>query len=168
MEQRDGVDTIMQEWARTQPALDVSPMAIVGRVSRLSRHFERSISLSLGSLQLHPWEFDVLATLYRADPPHRLTPTELFRSMMVTSGTMTHRIDRLENASFVVRHRDPRDRRGVLVQLTDAGRELVEKAVATHVDNERRLLAPLTRREQHQLADLLRKLLLQFESSDGR
>ncbi len=104
--------------------------------------------------------FDVLASLRRSGPPYQLTPTQLYREMMLTSGAMTNRIDRLEEAGLVARKPDPSDRRGTLVRLTAKGKALIDAAAAEHAANEERLLAVLTATEQRQLGDLLRKVLI--------
>ena len=162
--QRDGVDLILEQWSRERPDLDVSPMGVIGRISRLSRIFERGLAELFSSFGLGGGEFDVLATLRRAGDPYQLTPTELSKSLMVSSGGMTNRLDRLERAGFITRLPDPSDRRGTLVCLTDEGRRLVDEVVAAHVENERRLLHTLDRSEREALAALLRKLLASFEN----
>ena len=160
---RDGVDLILEQWSRERPDLDVSPMGVIGRISRLSRIFERGLAEIFSSFGLGGGEFDVLATLRRAGEPYRLTPTELSKSLMVSSRGMTNRLDRLERADFIIRLPDPSDRRGTLVCLTDEGRRLVDEVVAAHVENEHRLLDSLGPSERKTLADLLRKLLLSLE-----
>lgn len=160
----DQVDRILAQWARERADLDVSPMGVIGRLSRLTRYMERSLEHNYTQFGLTGWTFDVLATLRRAGPPYRLSPTDLFKEMMVTSGTMTNRIDRLEAAGLVARLLDPQDRRGVLVELTPQGLELIERAVQAHVAYEAQLLRLLSTEEQALLAGLLRKLLESFES----
>lgn len=159
----DPVDAILAQWQRERPDLDVSPMGIIGRMKRLSRHLERAIQDVFSNFGLHMGEFDVLATLRRSGQPYQLSPTDLFNTLMVSSGTMTHRIDRLEQADLVKRIPDPDDRRGTLIQLTDKGFNLIEKAVEAHVANEHRLLDGLEEAERQILAQLLRKLLISFE-----
>lgn len=159
----DPVDAILAQWQRERPDLDVSPMGIIGRMTRLSKHLERAIQETFSEFDLHAGEFDVLATLRRSGQPYQLSPTELFNTLMVSSGTMTHRIDRLEQADLVRRIPDPGDRRGTLIQLTDKGFTVIEKAVEAHVANEHRLLAVLEEAERKALAQLLRKLLISFE-----
>lgn len=161
----DPVDAILAQWQRERPDLDVSPMGIIGRMTRLSKHLERSIQATFSEFDLHIGEFDVLATLRRSGQPYQLSPTELFNTLMVSSGTMTHRLDRLEQAGLVQRIPDPGDRRGTLIQLTGQGFTLIEKAVTAHVANEHRLLNGLAEAERQALAELLRKLLLSFEES---
>ena len=159
----DPVDAILAQWQRERPDLDVSPMGIIGRMGRLSKHLERAIQETFSDFGLNVGEFDVLATLRRSGQPYQLTPTELFNTLMVSSGTMTHRIDRLEQADLVKRIPDPSDRRGTLIQLTNKGFNVIEKAVEAHVANEHRLLSILEEAERKVLAQLLRKLLISFE-----
>jgi DNA-binding MarR family transcriptional regulator len=159
----DHVSSILTQWAAERPDIDVSPMGIVGRISRLSLVVEKELEPVFVQFGLNHWSFDMLATLRRAGTPYRLSPTELFRSMMVTSGTMTNRIDRLTEKGLVRRVPDPEDRRGILVELTQQGCELIDRALISHVANEARLLQPLSPEEQQTLATLLRKLLSSLE-----
>jgi DNA-binding MarR family transcriptional regulator len=159
----DPVDKILVQWQQERPDLDVSPMGIVGRVTRLAKHLERSIQETFTEFGLTVGEFDVLATLRRSGQPYQLSPTELFNTMMVSSGTMTHRLDRLEQAELVKRLPDPSDRRGMLIVLTNKGFNLIEKAVEAHVAKEHRLLGVLEASEKEVLILLLRKLLISFE-----
>jgi DNA-binding MarR family transcriptional regulator len=161
--ERDHIDKILEQWARERPDLDVSPVGVIGRVERLARYLERATQKTFTQYKLTAGEYDVLAALRRTGPPHRLSPTELFSTMIVSSGAMTNRLDQLERAGWVERLRDPNDRRGVLVQLTPQGRSLIDDAVVVQVANERRLLSMLSGPELETLADLLRKLLLSFE-----
>jgi DNA-binding MarR family transcriptional regulator len=159
----DSVDAILAQWQRERPDLDVSPMGIIGRMGRLAKHLERSIQETVSDFGLNGGEFDVLATLRRSGGPYQLSPTELFNALMVSSGTMTHRIDRLEQADLVKRMDDPSDRRGTLIQLTNKGFNVIEKAVEAHVANGHRLLIVLEEAEREVLAQLLSKLLISFE-----
>ena len=149
-----------EEWKRERPDLDPLPMAVLGSLAEaaqlVARDYLRPFFAAHG---LQGGEFDVLATLRRAGPPHALSPTALYGATMVTSGDMTGRIDRLERAGWVVRQPDPGDRRGTLVALTAEGHELIDTLMAAHVGNEQRLLAGLSRVEQETLAGLLAKLL---------
>ena len=163
---RDVVDGIVEQWRRERPDLDLTPMAVIGRLGRLAAVAGKRVAAPLAEHGLNVGEFDVLAALRRAGPPHRLTPTDLARTLMLSSGAMTNRIDRLEEGGLVERLDDPSDRRGVLVALTRAGLTRVDAAVTAHVANEARILAPLTRTEQTQLAGLLRKLLVELEGAD--
>lgn len=159
----DAVDEILAQWRRERPDLDVSPMGVIGRMGRLAKHLERAIQETFSEFDLTVGEFDVLATLRRSGQPYQLTPTELFNTLMVSSGTMTHRIDRLEQAELIRRIPDPIDRRGTLVKLTDEGFNVIEKAVEAHIANEHRVLSGLEESEREALAQLLRKFLSSFE-----
>ena len=159
----DHVDHILDQWSRQRPGLDVSPMGIIGRMSRLSRFLEQSIAEVLGRCGLNEPQFAVLAALRRAGPPHCLSPTDLYNSLLVSSGAMTNRLRRLEVAGLVKRMPDPDDGRGLLVALTAKGHRAIDEAVDAHTANEHRLLAALTPPDRELLADLLRRLLLQFE-----
>jgi DNA-binding MarR family transcriptional regulator len=159
----DPVDKILAQWQRERPDLDVSPMGIIGRMGRLAKHLERAIQETLSEFGLSIGEFDVLAALRRSGQPYQLSPTELFNTLMVSSGTMTHRIDRLEQTELVKRIPDPSDRRGMLIVLTDKGFTLIEKALEAHVSNEHRILRLLEESEREALILLLRKLLVSFE-----
>ncbi|MFL6057337.1 MAG: MarR family winged helix-turn-helix transcriptional regulator [Rubrobacteraceae bacterium] len=163
-EERDLVDEILDQWKRECPDLDCKPMAVFGRLNRLDRVSNAAIEARLGEHGLSRGEFDVLATLRRGGEPYTLAPTALARWMMLSSAAMTNRVDRLEAAGLVERRPDPGDRRGVLVALTPDGKRVVDAAVADHVENERRLLEPLTAEEQQTLNALLRKLLLGLRS----
>lgn len=159
----DPVDAILAQWQKERPDLDVSAMGVVGRIGRLIKHLDRSLQETFSEFGLQAGEFDVLATLRRSGQPYQLSPTKLFNTLMITSGTMTHRIDRLEQANLVQRIPDPNDRRGTLIQLTQEGFAVIEKAVAEHVATMDRLLNSLEESERQALAQLLRKLLLSLE-----
>lgn len=165
--ERDRVDEILDQWRRERPDLDPAPMAVIGRISRAARALGRGLDRTFARFGLNAGEFDVLATLRRAAPPHHLTPTALFTELMLSSGAMTNRLDRLEQAGLIARAPDPLDRRGTLVGLTPAGLELIDVAVAEHLANERALLAALSPAEQSQLAQLLRALLRSLEDRPG-
>lgn len=155
----DAVDKILEQWATEHPEFDVSPMGIVGRISRASALLDRSIARVLNQHSLHPGEFDLLATLRRSGKPYRLTVGRLHDSVMVTSGAVTNRLDRLVEKGLVTREIDPNNRRSVIVGLTEAGYSLVEAALPDHVENERQHLECLTPKQRTQLAELLRQLL---------
>jgi DNA-binding MarR family transcriptional regulator len=160
MSVQDGVDGILSQWRRERPDLDASPMGVVGRVSRLSRELERRLDPVFAEHGLEAGLFDVLATLRRAGEPYRMRPSDLAQAVMLTSSGTTKRLDRLESAGLIVRRPDPLDRRGLLIELTPAGRALIDASVADHVATEARLLGALSSAERDQLAALLRKLLL--------
>lgn len=159
----DAVDRVLVQWARERPDLDTSPMGVVGRISRVARLADAALRQNFASTDLDPPSFDVLATLRRAGAPFELTPGELVRMSMVTSGAVSQRLDRLEERGLVTRRRSPADARGVLVRLSEAGRRAVEDVLPSHLATEEKLLAPLTGAEQAQLADLLRRLLAAHE-----
>ena len=159
----DPVEKIFAQWRQERPDLDVSPMGIIGRLTRLAKHLEQAIQATFSEFGLTVGEFDVLATLRRSGRPYQLSPTELFNTLMVSSGTMTHRIDRLEQADLVQRIPDPSDRRGTQIKLTEKGFDIIEKAVEAHVVNEHRILSSLDISEREVLTQLLRKFLVAFE-----
>ncbi len=164
----DEVDRLVGAWRTERPDLDVAPLQVLSRVSRLARHLERARQRVFSAHDLEAWEFDVLTALRRAGEPYRLSPGRLLRATLVTSGTMTNRIDRLAAAGLVERHPDPQDKRGVQVQLTAKGKALVDDTFADLLDTERDLLDGLAPEDQGRLADLLRTLLIPFDSSqDG-
>src|SRR5215218_5299498 len=130
-------------------------MEVLSRISRLARHLDRLRANAFSALDLESWEFDVLAALRRSGPPYRLSPGQLLRETLVTSGTMTNRVDRLAGRGLVIRQDHPNDRRGVLVQLTDAGREAVDATLAELMAAERQILEGLTAADHDQLANSL-------------
>jgi DNA-binding MarR family transcriptional regulator len=159
----DAVDTVLAQWRRQRPDLELVPMGVVGRLARLMAHLAREIEAGLAAHDLSTAEFDVLAALRRGGEPFEAKPSELARLLMLSPAGMTGRLDRLEQAGHVERRMDPDDRRSYLVRLSRQGLAVVDRAVADHVANEARLLTPLGRRERAQLDDLLRTLLAQFD-----
>jgi DNA-binding MarR family transcriptional regulator len=159
----DEVDLILDAWARELPALDVTPLGSLSRLSRLARHLDRARKDAFAAHELEVWEFDVLAALRRQGSPYELSPGELIRATLSTSGTMTNRVNRLEGRGLVIRQPNNDDRRGVLVQLTDEGRTRVQDALADLLDYERRVLSVLRPEERDELTDVLRRLLAPFE-----
>lgn len=159
---RDEVDDLSEEWARERPDLDLSPVAVFSRLGRLSRHLDLARRDAFTRHGIESWEFDVLAALRRAGKPYELSPGRLLRETLVTSGTMTNRVDRLAARGFVERNPDPEDRRGVLVRLTPEGKQAVDGAFEALLEAEATFLTELSESEQHQLADLLRQLLVRF------
>jgi len=154
----DDVDVIVAAWKRERPDVDVSAMQVLSRVSRLARHLDRARKQAFAAHGLETWEFDVLAALRRAGPPYDLSPGRLVAETLVTSGTMTNRVDRLVERGLVERGPDPHDRRGVLVSLTTSGRRTVDAALDELLAHERQILGSLDAREARQLADALRIL----------
>lgn len=165
---RDEVDELVAAWRTQRPDLDVEPMQVLSRVSRLARHLDIARRGAFADHGLEPWEFDVLSALRRAGPPFQLTPGALLRATLVTSGTMTNRIDRLAAAGLVRREPDPRDRRGVLVTLSELGRDAVDAALTDLLDREQALLAGLDHDQRATLATLLRALLAPFDAAGAR
>ncbi len=155
----DAVDRLLAQWHEERPDVDVSPIGVVGRISRAARVLERGLQKEYSRHGLQAWEFDILATLRRSGPPYELTAGALASSSMVTSGAITNRIDRLVARGLVTRETDPENRRTVRIGLTTQGRRLVDDVLPLHVANEAHLLEPLDPAEQKALAGLLRKLL---------
>lgn len=162
----DEVDRIVAAWRHERPDLDVSPMEILSRVTRLSRQLDRARKSSFSEYVIEGWAFDVLSALRRSGEPYQLSPSTLLQETLVTSGTMTNRIDRLVTAGWVERLPDPDDRRGVLVRLTEAGRATVDSALADLLVKERDILAGLTPAGRRKLASLLRELSTGFDGEE--
>jgi DNA-binding MarR family transcriptional regulator len=162
----DHVDRVLAQWAEQRPDLDVSPMAVIGRLKRLTLLMDPAMKRTFAAHGLDRASFDVLATLRRNGPDHPLTPAELMRSAMVTSGAVTQRLDRLQERGLVSRTPSPTDGRVVQVALTEAGLALIEEALPDHLATERALLAALPPAELEHLADTLRTLLVGLGDSD--
>jgi DNA-binding MarR family transcriptional regulator len=161
----DDVDRIVSAWRRERPDLDVTPLEVLSRVSRLARRLDLARGTAFAEHGLDGWEFDVLSALRRAGTPYELSPGQLVAETLVTSGTMTNRVDRLAARGFVERRPDPSDRRGVIVRLTSTGMAVVDAALADLLAHEHDLLADLGTGERDDLAGLLRRLLRPFESA---
>ncbi len=160
----DEVDRIVGAWNTQRPDLDFSPLEVFSRVDRLSKHLDRARREAFRRSDLEPWEWDVLSALRRAGEPYQLSPKQLLLQTLVSSGTMTNRIDRLVARRLVRRVPDPIDGRSVLVTLTDDGRIRVDAAITRLVDAEAAILAVVPRQDRERLAGLLRKLSLSFDS----
>ncbi len=158
-QEHDAVDRITSQWNAVRPDIDVSPINVIGRVSRLSRLVDRRLGENFARYGIEAWMYDVLATLRRSGEPYELTAGDLVRQTMVTTGAITNRIDRLEQRGLVERA-SADDRRKVIVRLTRQGLDVVEEVVVDHMATERQILADLSPRQQHDLAHLLRKTLL--------
>jgi DNA-binding MarR family transcriptional regulator len=156
--QPDHVDRVVEAWGRERPDVDASPIQIVGRVSRLSRQIDQRLKPVFNQHGLEAWEYDLLASLRRAGPPYELTAGEILEALMITSGAVTNRIDRLEQRGYVKRQVAAGDKRFVRVRLTAAGRKVMDAALPDHLANESSLLEALTAAERRQLVKLLRKL----------
>lgn len=157
---QDRIDRILAQWKRERPDLDTRAMGLVGRIQRAAAALRPRLDATHELSGLAGESFDVLASLRRAGRPYQLSPTQLYREMMLTSGAMTNRVDRLVEAGLVTRRPDSKDRRGTLVRLSAKGKALIDAATTKHAANEEQLFAGLSAREQLQLAELLRKLLL--------
>lgn len=162
----DEVDRIVAAWRHERPDLDVSPMEILSRVSRLSRQLDLARKTSFTDYGIEGWAFDVLSALRRSGEPYQLSPSTLLQETLVTSGTMTNRIDRLVSRDWVERLPDPGDRRGVLVRLTESGRATVDSALADLLVKEREILDGLTPAGRRKLASLLRELSTGFDNDE--
>lgn len=154
----DGVDRILDQWAHERPDLDASAIGVVGRIHRLAKAHHEIVARNLGQFGLTPDEFDVLAALRRTGEPYAMCPRDLIESMMVRSGTVSHRLAKLEARGLIRRDPDPDDRRSVIAVLEPEGRALVDQAIESHLAAEEQLLTALGRREREQLTRLLRKL----------
>lgn len=160
----DGVERIIQQWQQQRPDLsDLTAMAIIGRVRRCAALLQPRLEHTFAEFDLTAWEFDVLATLRRSGAPYCLSPTALFSALMVSSGTMTHRLQRLEQSGLIERVANPHDARSLLVQLSPAGLSLIEQAVTAHLANEQRILARLSAEQQTALNQQLMQLLALLE-----
>jgi len=160
----DEVDRIVSAWNTQRPDLDFSPLEVLSRMDRLSRQLDRARREVFHRSDIEPWEWDVLSALRRAGAPFRLSPKQLLQQTLVSSGTMTNRIDRLVGRRFVRREADPDDGRSILVILTDDGRVRADAAITRLVDAEAELLQALPRTDRDRLAGLLRKLSLSFDA----
>ena len=160
----DVVDTARTQWAATMPDLDTAPLGVIGRLGRVRSHIDARLDGFFADHGLNRQSWDVLTSLRRVGDPYRLTPTELYRDLMRTSGAVTHTLRGLETAGLVERLPNPSDRRSLIVGLTGAGKALVERIVPEHLAHERRLLAPLSEPERDTLAGLLRRLLLVLDN----
>lgn len=156
----DAIDRIVREWNAVRPGLDVSATHVLQRITRLYLLQSSSFAKVFGAFGLTFGEYEVLAALLRSGPPHRMKPRDLVGALVLSSGAVTNRIDRVEALGLVERLPDPQDRRGTLVALTERGERMVENAAAAHLANEERLLEGLAPQQRRQLAELLRQLLL--------
>jgi DNA-binding MarR family transcriptional regulator len=162
-EDHDEVDRIVRAWQRERPDLNFAPLQVLSRVGRLTRHLDRARRTAFTRSKLESWEFDVLSALRRAGEPYTLSPKQLLQQTLVSSGTMTNRIDRLVESGLVERKADPGDGRGILVVMTLTGLTRVDAAITRLVDAEADMLAALSSADQQRLAGLLRKLSLGFD-----
>jgi DNA-binding MarR family transcriptional regulator len=164
-EDHDEVDRIVQAWQRERPDLNFAPLQVLSRVGRLTRHLDRARRTAFTRSKLESWEFDVLSALRRAGEPYTLSPKQLLQQTLVSSGTMTNRIDRLVASGLVQRKADPVDGRGILVVMTLTGLTRVDAAITRLVDAEAEMLAVLSPADRQKLAALLRKLSMGFDEN---
>lgn len=159
----DRIDKITKQWQRERPDLDISPMGLIGRLGNVTLHLSRKMEKVFSQFGLNTSSFDVLATLRRAGDPYTLSPGEMLSTLMVTSGTMTNRIDQLEKAGWVIRKVNPEDGRSFLVSLTPEGLELINQVIEAHAENQKRLVSGLSQQEQQKLNQLLKVFLNSLE-----
>ena len=164
----DAVDVILEQWRRERPDLDTGPMGPIGRLKRCSMLLEPRVEAAFSPFGLVRWQFDMLATLRRSGAPFCLSPTALFSALMITSGTMTHRLKLLEASELIVRLANPDDARSMLVQLSEKGLALIDRVVEVHVENERQILAALPEKTRQELDNALSLLMLSLEESAGK
>jgi len=165
--ERDWIDQVVDRWSELQPALPVDAYHVTGRISRIAARIAQREDEVFGRYGLTRGDVGVLSALRTSPPPHTLSPTQLFRGLMMSSAGMTKRLDRLEQRGLVKRNPDANDRRGVTIHLTDTGRRLLARAIADNTKNEATLLAGLTPKERRVLADLLRAVLSRAEPATG-
>jgi DNA-binding MarR family transcriptional regulator len=159
----DHVDTIIAQWKRERQELDTQPMALIGRLKRVAQYLSVGMDKTFKQFGLNNASFDVLATLRRSGEPFALSPSELMKTMMITSGTMTNRSDQLEKVQLVERIKNPKDGRGFLIQLRPKGMVLINKVVTSHVETQKSLVSALSEDERQQLNNLLHRFLESFE-----
>lgn len=159
----DAIDKVVSQWAKEKPELDTEPMAIMGRLMRVAKHMENHVAELHKRYDLKMGEFDVLATLRRSGKPYRLTPSDLISSMMLTSGAMTNRLDKLEKKGLIAREHSKEDRRSVTVELTAKGFELIDSLIEQHLQAQHELMGSLSSAEKGQVNQALKLLLPQYE-----
>ncbi len=159
----DAIDRVIVQWEKEKPHLDTQPMAMMGRVLRIAKHLESSVAQLHKRYDLKIGEFDVLATLRRSGEPYSLTPSDLINSLMLTSGAMTNRVDKLDSKGLIARTHSQEDRRSVTVQLTEKGFHLIEEVMDEHVKLQHDLVASLSEEEKEQMNQVFKTWLGQFE-----
>ena len=163
--QLDSVDSIITQWREENIDVDLLPMAILGRLAKLGKYIDTDILHCHDRQDLRQGEFDVLATLRRSGEPYSLTPSELYQSMMLTSGAMTSRLDRLETKGFIRREHSKSDRRSVQVMLTAEGKKKVDAVLPAHINTQHDLLKGVNQQDREKLAELLKRWLMQLETA---
>ena len=165
--ERDWIDQVVDRWSELQPALPVDVYHVTGRISRIAARIAQREDEVFGRYGLTRGDVGVLSALRTSPPPHTLSPTQLFRGLMMSSAGMTKRLDRLEQRNLVKRNPDKDDRRGVTIHLTEQGRRVLARAIAENTKSEAMMLAGLTGKERRALADLLRAVLSRAEPAAG-
>lgn len=164
----DAVDQIAAQWQQEKPELPTDAMVTLGRLKRCSVLYQPMLEAVFARFELSSWEFDVLASLRRSGAPYSLTPTELFSALMVTSGTMTHRLKTLESKGWIARESSPDDARQKRVRLTESGLQRIDQALPEHVSNLENILSALPSESRTQLDQALQSLLAVFEGIHSR
>lgn len=159
----DAIDRVQEQWAREKPQLETTPVAIMGRLVRIAKHMEAEVEKLHKQYGLNLGEFDVLATLRRSGKPFRLTPSELFKTMLLTSGAMTNRLDKLAAKGLIKREHCKEDRRSVTVELTAEGLALIEELIEPHIAIQAQLVEGMSKEQQALLNSVLKEWLTQFE-----
>ncbi|UUM31931.1 MarR family winged helix-turn-helix transcriptional regulator [Vibrio japonicus] len=159
----DVVDRVTEQWAQEKPELKTEPMAIMGRILRIAKHMENEVAKLHKRYGLKFGEFDVLATLRRSGEPFSLTPSALMGSMLLTSGAMTNRLDKLESKGLIARTHSKEDRRSVSVKLTQEGTKLIDEMMQVHVDLQHSLIKGMSPKQKTELNQYLKVCLAEFE-----
>jgi DNA-binding MarR family transcriptional regulator len=167
-EAQDHVDELLAQWRRERPDLDVVPLGVYSRLFRVVQLLNIELAKGLGQYGLQQGWFDLLAALRRVGAPYELNPTSLMRATLLSSSGMTKRLDRMEEAGLIERRPDPNDRRGTLVRLTRRGKNVIDRAVETHVGIEERLLGVLNAAQRRTLDSVLKSLLIELEQAERR
>ena len=163
-ERNDWTDRLLSSWTEVEPWFEGGIYEVTARISRIALHIARHQEEVFGRFGLNRGDVGVLSALRFAGPSKQLSPTQLFKGLMISSAGITSRLDRLEKRGLVRRERHPNDRRGVLVELTDEGRRVLDQAVKANTDAERELIATLDAHEARDLASLLKKMLAGLEA----
>ncbi|CAH7110020.1 Transcriptional regulator, MarR family [Vibrio chagasii] len=159
----DAIDRVVEQWAKEKPELETEPMAMMGRIMRIAKYMETQVADLHKKYDMKLGEFDVLATLRRSGKPYRLTPSELIGSMMLTSGAMTNRLDKLEAKGLICREHSKEDRRSVSVQLTKDGLILIDQMMTEHVEMQKKLVKSLSASQKKNTNQLLKTWLSAYE-----
>ncbi|MEZ8743892.1 MarR family transcriptional regulator [Vibrio sp. SNU_ST1] len=159
----DAIDRVVEQWAKEKPELETEPMAMMGRIMRIAKYMETQVAELHKNYDMKLGEFDVLATLRRSGKPYQLTPSELIGSMMLTSGAMTNRLDKLEAKGLISREHSKEDRRSVSVQLTKDGLILIDQMMTEHVEMQKKLVKSLSASQKKNTNQLLKAWLSAYE-----